>query len=77
MKPIKRSVPKIRTVGAVSATQRAVANRNRQPAKPRVPKVAPAPTYGSPYSKAKGEAKQPGTWGRFVKFVKGDYTKDG
>lgn len=44
--------------------------------KPKIPPVAPAPTYGGKAKPSKPE-KEPGPLKRLAKFVKGDYTKKG
>lgn len=72
--PRKTKMPKIRTYGAVRATQHAAANPKPK-RKRRVPKVAPSPTYTHAKSTAKPKKKKPGAIKRLVKFVRGDYNK--
>jgi len=58
---------------SVASKKTAPADSTR--AKPRVPPVAPAPTYTRPSPKPKKTKGSPGPIKRLVKFVRGDYTK--
>jgi hypothetical protein len=43
--------------------------------RPKVPPLAPAPTYGGRVSTTKRPDGGPSPLGRLIKFVRGDYTK--
>jgi len=58
---------------SVASKKAAPADTTR--AKPRVPPVAPAPTYTRPSPKPKKPKGEPGPIKRLGKFLRGDYTK--